>query len=67
MKSSTVSLMYVAGVLGAAIEFEKNTDCPPFSGDVTIDLPNIFPEGADFSYANCKFYVRYVNNTVQFI
>lgn len=59
MKRSILSLAYLTGV---AVSADEHPACPPFSGDVTVDVPNIFPESADFSYSNCKFYLSSLGN-----
>ncbi|KAF2181524.1 hypothetical protein K469DRAFT_752753 [Zopfia rhizophila CBS 207.26] len=36
--------------------------CPPISGNLTVNLRNIYPEGVDFFPSNCKIYVGSLNN-----
>ncbi|KAJ5087782.1 hypothetical protein N7456_011398 [Penicillium angulare] len=42
--------------------FKTYPPCPPLIGDVTVNVPNIFPEGAEFAPSNCKFYIGSLNN-----
>ena len=61
MKDKIVTTSLFATVLCSAYASETYPACPPLSGDVTINLPNIYPESADFSLSNCKFYIGLVH------
>ncbi|KAI8949868.1 hypothetical protein F4801DRAFT_602912 [Xylaria longipes] len=37
-------------------------DCPPFSGDLNVNIRNIYPEGVEWSPSNCKIYLGSLNN-----
>lgn len=52
------SLVVGAGSVGALKTYPA---CPPLSGDVTVKVPNIYPESADFALSNCRFYIGYVS------
>ncbi|KAL9046287.1 MAG: hypothetical protein Q9214_000842 [Letrouitia sp. 1 TL-2023] len=59
---------YIAGLsllLAAATSVSASKGhpaCPPISGDLTVNLRNIYPEGVDFFPPNCKIYVGSLNN-----
>ncbi|KAK8054294.1 hypothetical protein PG996_013595 [Apiospora saccharicola] len=36
--------------------------CPPLRGNVTVKVPDIYPESADFAFSTCKFYLGSLNN-----
>ncbi|KAI1114173.1 hypothetical protein F5Y14DRAFT_441402 [Nemania sp. NC0429] len=48
--------------VGAAAAFQTYSPCPPFTGNVTVNAENIYPDGAEFSPTNCKFYLGSMNN-----
>jgi hypothetical protein len=50
-------------VITASLTYASKTyqACPPLAGDVTVKVPNIYPESADFALSNCNFYIGLVS------
>ncbi|KAL9610743.1 MAG: hypothetical protein Q9167_004562 [Letrouitia subvulpina] len=65
---AALSLLFTAAATAAASasqwkgQSHGHPDCPPISGDLTVNLRNIYPEGVDFFPPNCKIYVGSLDN-----
>lgn len=57
MKSYISVLSWLITAAASVSALEGHPACPPISGDLTVNLRNIYPEGVDFFPPNCKIYV----------
>ncbi|KAH8198340.1 hypothetical protein TruAng_007495 [Truncatella angustata] len=62
MRSLFTVIPSLVVVAGAARTSTTLAVCPPIEGDITVNVPNIYPEGADFALSSCKFYIGSLNN-----
>lgn len=50
-----LSFAFIAAI--SVYASKSHPACPPISGNLTVNLRNIYPEGVDFFPSNCKIYV----------
>lgn len=55
--NSIVIVSSLAGIASSARGPKHFDPCPPLKGHVTVKVPDIYPEGADFALSSCKFYL----------
>ncbi|KAH8165467.1 hypothetical protein CIB48_g2796 [Xylaria polymorpha] len=58
------NIFFLAVLLNATSSLcsADSPDCAPFSGDLDVNIRNIYPEGGDWFPSNCKIYLGSLNN-----